>query len=108
MAYIYIVRCEDDSLYTGITKDIKARMKAHLTGTGKAKYTRSRKIRQLCALWTCESYRDAARLEYAVKTLTRSKKLELIADPESVNGLFEHLSDIHFETSELFDINELQ
>ncbi|MBP3579993.1 MAG: GIY-YIG nuclease family protein [Clostridia bacterium] len=103
VAYIYIIRCEDNSLYTGIAKDIKARMKEHINATA-AKYTSSHRIKQLCALWECESYRDAARLEYAIKTLTKSKKEALVLSPESVNGYFQKLENIHYEIKKTFDI----
>jgi len=106
MAYIYMVKCSDDSLYTGITKDIKARMKEHLMGSAKSKYTRSKKAVQLCALWSCENYSDAARLEYAIKRLARKDKLLLAENPQSVNEMFEKLKEITFKAEEIFDIND--
>lgn len=99
MAYIYIVRCDDGTLYTGITKDISKRMKNHAEGTGPshAKYMRFHKPVELAALWQTEEYKVAARLEYAIKKkLTRQQKLELIAKPEGVGEVFSHLSEFEF------------
>lgn len=99
MAYIYIVRCDDDSLYTGITKDIEKRMNNHAHGGGPshAKYMRSHKPVELAALWQTEDYKTAARLEYAIKKkLTRQQKLALIANPEKVGEVFGHLSEYEF------------
>lgn len=80
---VYIVRCEDDSLYTGITTDIRQRMYDHYYKTEKgAKYTRSHSITEIMMVWEAAAYASAARLEYAVKQLSRAKKLQLIAEPE--------------------------
>lgn len=99
MAYIYIVRCDDDSLYTGITKDIEKRIKNHAQGKGPshAKYMRSHKPVEIMALWQTEDYKTAAKLEYAIKKkLTRQQKLWLIANPEKVGEAFEHLAEHEF------------
>ena len=99
MAYIYIVRCDDDTLYTGITKDIEKRMKNHTQGKGSshAKYMRSHKPVELMALWQTEEYKVAAKLEYAIKIkLTRMQKLELTETPERVGEVFESLSEYEF------------
>lgn len=99
MAYIYIVRCDDDSLYTGITKDISKRMKNHAEGKGPshAKYMRARKPIELMALWQTEEYKVAAKLEYAIKKrLTRSEKLSLAGEPKRVHEFFPHLEEYEF------------
>ena len=99
MAYIYIVRCDDDSLYTGITKDIEKRMKNHAEGKGAshAKFMRSHKPVEIAALWQTEEYKVAAKLEYAIKKrLTRSQKLALIDKPESVSEMFPDLCEFEF------------
>lgn len=73
---VYIIRCSDDSLYTGITTDVERRFQQHLTGKG-AKYFRGRKpiliIYQLNGL----SRQDAARQEYKIKQLSRTEKQRL-------------------------------
>lgn len=105
VAYIYIIECEDGSLYTGIAKDIRKRMKQHVNTTA-SKYTRSKKIRELRCLWKCDSYSDAAKLEYAIKSLTREKKLTLIQDGDKVREFFPKLEDVCYEKLPLFDIWE--
>ena len=110
MAYIYIVRCDDDTLYTGITKDINKRIKNHSEGKGPshAKYMRARKPIELMALWQTEEYRVAAKLEYAVKKrLTRSQKFELCLEPERVHEFFEELSEFEFRPIRNLSISDL-
>ncbi len=77
---MYIARCADDTLYTGITTDITRRMKAHNTGkTPGARYTRSRLPVALVYQEEAPSRSAAARREAAIKKLERSKKLALFA-----------------------------
>lgn len=83
MYYIYMLRCQDDSLYTGITPDLKRRMRQHCGRLpGGAKYTRSHPPDALACCWKTDSRTAAARFELACKGLTRQKKLLLIAAPE--------------------------
>lgn len=83
MAYLYIVRCADGSLYTGIAADIAKRMKEHLARDGHgAKYTRAHPVKELAGLWRTPDLKTAARLEWRVKQLPREKKLALLASPE--------------------------
>lgn len=94
-AFVYMVMCEDGSLYTGITKDLRKRMKDHYFKTGKgAKYTKSRRVQKIMMVWEAETYASAARLEYAVKHLPRAKKLQLVEEPEEKkNQLFPKLME---------------
>lgn len=73
---MYVVRCADDTLYCGITNDLKARLAAHTAGKG-AKYTRGRGPLQLVATQKTRDKRIALRIEHAVKRLPRPKKLAL-------------------------------
>ena len=75
--WVYLLRCGDGTLYTGITDDLDRRLAAHNAGRG-AKYTRSR--RPVTLVWREEQPDKSAALrrEYAVKQLTRAKKLALI------------------------------
>ena len=75
--YLYILRCKDDTLYTGITTDVEKRLEAHRSGKG-AKYTRGRAPLELVYRETCGSHSDALKRELAVKRLTRDQKLQLI------------------------------
>ena len=75
--YIYILRCADESLYTGWTNDLDRRLAAHNAGTA-SKYTRGRRPVELIYHETFSTKEEAMRREWAVKQLTRAKKLALI------------------------------
>ena len=80
-ALVYIVKCSDETLYTGWTRNIEARLMAHNSGTG-SKYTRSR-LPVILMYWEMlETKSDALKREAAIKKLTRKQKLKLI-DEES-------------------------
>ena len=81
--YLYILRCGDGTLYTGITTDVDKRLEAHRSGLG-AKYTRGRGPLELAYREKCGSHSDALKRELAVKRLTRAQKLALIAAPAVV------------------------
>lgn len=88
MAYIYIVRCSDNSLYTGIARDLSRRMQEHYYRKKHgAKYTKSRQIMSLEMVWETEEWSHAAKLEFRVKQLRKSEKEALIRHPERVNDL---------------------
>ena len=75
--YLYILRCRDDTLYTGITTDVEKRLEAHRCGKG-AKYTRGRTPLELVYRETCGTHSDALKRELAVKRMTRAEKQALI------------------------------
>ena len=75
--FVYIVRCADDSLYTGIARDVQARLQAHESGRG-ARYTRSRGPFVLCAVRRCHSKGQALRLERSIKLLRKADKQALL------------------------------
>lgn len=77
MHYVYIVRCSDESLYTGYTEDIEKRINTHNEGNG-AKYTRGRLPVDLCYFEVFDNKSDAMKREYRIKQLSRKKKLKLI------------------------------
>ena len=74
---LYILRCGDGSLYTGVTIDLPRRLRAHREGRG-AKYTRGRGELTLVYWESCPSQGDALRRERQVKKLKRAEKLKLI------------------------------
>ncbi len=78
MYFVYIMRCEDESLYTGITNDIARRFLAHQLGRG-AKYTRSKKVVSVAYYERKRNRSYALKREAQIKKLPRSKKLVLIA-----------------------------
>jgi len=74
---VYIARCNDGSLYTGIARDVRQRIAAHNAGKG-ARYTRGRGPIAVCAQRRCATKGDALRLEWAVKQLPRPDKETLL------------------------------
>ena len=74
---LYILRCGDGSLYTGITDDLVRRLEAHRSGKG-AKYTRGRSPLELVYQEACPDHSAALKRECAVKKLSREKKFTLI------------------------------
>ena len=79
MHYIYLVRCSDDSLYCGWTTDLKRRIDAHNGHiSGGAKYTRGRRPVTLVYAESFHQKQEAQRREYAIKRMTKTKKLGLI------------------------------
>ena len=79
MHYVYILRCADDTLYTGWTTDVQRRLEAHNSGKG-AKYTRSRLPVELVYIEEFSDKTEAQKREYAIKQLTRAEKESLIDD----------------------------
>lgn len=75
--YVYILKCSNDSLYTGWTTDLQARIKAHNEGVG-AKYTRSHRPVELVYYETFKSRSDALKREAQIKKLRRTEKLILL------------------------------
>ena len=75
---VYMVRCKDGTLYTGITNDLAKRIKAHNSAKDGARYTRSRRPVKLVYSEEAGSKSTAAKLEYKIKKMTRVKKMELI------------------------------
>ena len=75
--YLYILRCGDGTLYTGITTDVEARLEMHRSGKG-AKYTRGRGPLELVYREQCEGHSQALKREVAVKAMSREEKLSLI------------------------------
>ena len=76
--FVYILECSDRSLYTGITKDIRKRLDEHNTSDKGAKYTKARRPVKLLYEESSFDRSSASKREYAIKKLTRLKKLELI------------------------------
>jgi putative endonuclease len=78
--FVYIVRCSDNSLYTGITKDILRRVHEHNHDDHKcARYVKTRRPVVLVYSECTPSRKEAMLREAAIKKLPRKKKLELIA-----------------------------
>lgn len=98
MYYVYVLRCEDNSLYTGITNDIKKRMKEHFGKSDKkAKYTKAHKPIKIEALWQCHSKSDALKIEYRIKELTKKDKENLIKNNIAPESICIKLMEIDFD-----------
>ncbi len=76
--YLYMLRCADGSLYTGITTDVEKRFQVHSSGKG-AKYTRGRGPLTLVYKETCGTHSDALKRELAVKALLPEQKRAMAA-----------------------------
>lgn len=92
MYYTYMLRCADNSIYTGITTDVARRFAEHSGQiSGKcAKYTGSRRAVRMEAVWESENRQTASRLEYYIKKLPKYKKEQLV---DSNDNLKKFLSD---------------
>lgn len=73
--YIYIVLCEKDSFYTGITKDLVKRFNSHKKGKG-AHYTKINKPLKYLSVWEAKDINSALKIEYYIKT--KSKKIKTL------------------------------
>ena len=95
---VYLIRCSDESLYCGITNNLKNRLAAHNSGRG-AKYTRSRRPVKLVGVSSEMTKSDALKLEYRVKQVPASKKyLELKkGENEMTKNLKKNLQAINRE-----------
>ena len=83
MYYIYMLRCKDNSIYTGITTDIARRMKEHFNKEKRcAKYTLTHSAKKLEARWVAENKSLASKLEFNIKKLKKQEKENLIKNKE--------------------------
>lgn len=83
MNYVYILKCRDDSLYTGWTNNLPKRIQAHNKGKG-AKYTKARLPVELVYYEEFEDKIVAMKREYGIKSLTRKEKLSLISNFQKI------------------------
>ena len=80
--YLYMLRCEDGSIYTGTAKDYLKRYEEHLNRKG-AKYTRSHRVKKIERVFLCENRSIACILESEIKKLTKNKKEAIIIEPDT-------------------------
>ena len=80
MYYVYILKCADETLYTGITVDLKKRIDEHNFSDLGAKYTRYRRPVQLVYSKSFSDRSTASKEEIRVKSLSRKEKLEMIEE----------------------------
>lgn len=86
MYYTYMLRCEDKSIYTGMTNNLNKRISEHLAKNG-AKYTRSHRVICLEKAWQSKDKSLACKLEYQIKNLTKKQKENLINGEKLVTYL---------------------
>ena len=79
---VYILRCADGTLYTGITNDLERRISEHQSGQG-AKYTKGRGPFEIVFNEPHRNRADASRREVEVKSMNRVQKLKLVTGNES-------------------------
>jgi putative endonuclease len=88
--WVYILQCENGAYYTGYTTDLERRYDEHVAGTAKCKYTRSFKPVKIAQAWKITTSKNIAlKVEKFIKSLTKKKKEELIAEPGWLVQLFE-------------------
>lgn len=75
---VYIIRCTDDALYTGITTDVERRFFQHVNGKG-AKYFRGRDPRAVVYMESGHTRSTASKREAEIKKLSRNEKCRLLA-----------------------------
>lgn len=111
-AYVYVLRCADNTLYTGYTTDLKRRLAEHQAGSRKCKYTmaRSRRPVEIASAWCIELPRgNALKVEAFIKALPKSKKEILIENPSQLSKWYtdkkEHM--VQCQPVEGTDINKI-
>lgn len=88
--YVYILKCENDTYYTGYTTDLTRRYQEHLKGTAKCKYTRSFKPIAIAQSWLIIDNRSIAmQIEKYIKSQSKSQKLQLILYPELLTARYD-------------------
>lgn len=78
MYYLYLLRCSDNSLYCGQTKNLKRRIKEHNSNDSKSKYTRAKRPVKLVYFEKYKTVNEVLRREFEIKKMTKTKKEILI------------------------------
>lgn len=90
-----MLRCRNNSLYTGIASDINKRLREHFgKSKKKAKYTRANEPLSLEALWETDGRNSALKIEYQIKRLSKSEKESLIITNDPPKRIVEKLLNI--------------
>ena len=86
--FVYMLRCADNSLYTGITTDVNRRFAEHTADKIKgAKYTRAHKPVKIEAVWETDGKSEATAIEYRIKRLRKAQKESLAANEGDILSL---------------------
>ena len=95
--YVYMLRCEDLSIYTGITVDMEKRYKNHQEGKG-AKYTRSKKPIEICAVFKTKNRSSATKLEcFIKKNSKKNKEFIVFSDENKKNFIIKAKKELNIE-----------
>lgn len=79
MYYTYMLRCADNSIYTGMTNDLEKRLEEHISKSKNgAKYTKSHDVVKMETAWKSKEKSLACKLEYQIKQLSKQQKERLI------------------------------
>ena len=90
-----MIRCSDNSIYTGITTDILRRFFEHKSGKG-AKYTKSLPAVLVEALWITATKENASKLEYRIKELKKEEKEDIIKEKVSLSDIICDIREYEF------------
>ena len=74
--YVYLLKCRNDAIYTGITTEVERRIEEHKKGNG-SKYVAKKGVKKLLAVWICENRSEASKLEYRIKQMSHIEKRQL-------------------------------
>lgn len=94
--YLYMLRCENGSIYTGIAKDYLKRYEEHLSRKG-AKYTKTHKVLKIERVFLCNSRSIACSLESEIKKYVKKKKEAVISNPDEFIKNIENNREIKIE-----------
>lgn len=89
---VYMIRCADDSLYTGITTDVTRRLDQHVSGNAGSKYLRGRAPLELVLEQQVGDRSKATRLEYRIKKLSRTEKEKIVNRPSLVDDMIHEMT----------------
>lgn len=78
--FIYMLRCKNDSLYTGIAIDYEKRFEEHINGKG-AKYTRAYKVKSIERIFIAKNRSEASIIESYIKKKSKKEKENILKDP---------------------------
>ena len=96
-----MLRCEDNSIYTGITNDIKRRWEEHRCKDEKgAKYTKGHSVLRIETKWTTDDRPLASKLEYNIKKLTKEQKEKLIITKDLARFLIKKIECEKYQNME--------
>lgn len=104
--FVYILECRDGRLYTGITTDLRRRVKEHRGRSAKSKFTRAFPIQRLAAYWRLQcTLSNVLKIERAIKRLPKSGKEALIETPLDLTDILDELGISYENQTPVVDVN---